>query len=133
MDALGSISHLDYFIFTYTFTSTELVNRKVSLIARCIVESSVVIKGIDPNTLHVIISRVFKVRDVPRSTLTAIHSQLMRAISEPVIRFSSLAARENEELEAWYKPGSQQKGFEPNGGFIVYRQNDAPDSGEIAD
>jgi len=57
----------------------------------------------------------------------------MRAISEPVIRFSSLTARENEELEAWYKPGSQQKGVEPNGGFIAYRQNDAPDSGEIAD
>ena len=71
MDALGGISHLDYFIFTYTFTSTELVNRKASLIARCIVESSVVIEGIDPNTLRAIISRVFKVRDVPRSTLTA--------------------------------------------------------------
>jgi len=73
VDALGGISRLDYFIFTYT--STEPANRKASFIACCVVESSAVIKGIDHNTLRVIISRAFKAGDVSRSALTAIHSQ----------------------------------------------------------
>jgi len=81
VDGLGGISRLDYFIFTYTFTSTEFANRRASLIACCVVESSAVAKGIDANTLRVIINRAFKAGDVSRSTLTAIHSQLVTAIN----------------------------------------------------
>lgn len=132
MDALGGISRLDYFILTYTFTSSELSRKKASLIACCVVESSAVVKDIDANTLRVIVSRAFKGGNIPHSTLTAIYAQLISAINAPVNRFefSSLSAQEKEDLENWYKPTSQQKGFQPNGGLITYQQDGAVNGGE---
>ena len=122
MDALGGISRLDYFIFTYTFTSTELSRRSASLIACCVVESSASIEGLDANTLRVIISRAFKGGNVPHSTLTAIYTQMATAIESPTARFSAMSIKEKEELETWYRPGFQQTevqqtGFQPQGGF----------------
>ena len=43
------ISWLDYLIFTYTLCSTELVRKKASVIACCVVESSAGVKDIDSN------------------------------------------------------------------------------------
>jgi hypothetical protein len=98
---------LDYYIFTYTFSSTELVRKRTSLIACCVVESSANIKDIDPNTLRVIISRAFRGGDVPRSTLTAIYAQLVMAINEPTDGLS-LTDNEKEVLENWYQPANQK-------------------------
>lgn len=125
---------MDYLIFTYTFTSTELVKREASLIACSVVESSAAVRDLDANTLRVIVSHVFKGGDIPHSTLTAIYTQLVTAINRPTIEFSSLTAEEKEDLETWYKPGFkqtrlrqigfQQTGFQPNGvhnsGEITY-------------
>jgi hypothetical protein len=98
---------LDYLIFTYTFSSTELARRKASLIACCVVESSAVVKDIDANTLRVIISRVFGGRDTPYSTLTAIYDRFAMAINEPVSPLS-LTGKEKEGLEGRYKPANEK-------------------------
>lgn len=107
IDWLGGISRLDYYIFTYTFCSTELARKRISLIAGCVVESSANVRDIDPNTLRVIISRAFRGGDVAHSTLTAIYAQLVTAINEPTDRLS-LTDKEREALEDWYKPNSQK-------------------------
>ena len=100
---LGGVSRLDYFIFTYTFNSTELARRKASLIACCVVESSAVVKNIDANTLRVIISCVFRGQDTPHSTLTTIYNQFAMAINRPVGSLS-LAEMEKGGLDNWREP-----------------------------
>ena len=107
IDWLGGISRLDYYIFTYSFSSTELARKKASVIACCVVESSANIKDIDPNTLRVIISRAFRGGDIPHSTLTAIYAQLAMAINQPANNLS-LTEKEKEALESWYKPINQK-------------------------
>ena len=107
IDWLGGISRLDYYIFTYTFASTELARKKASVIACCVVESSANIKGIDPNTLRVIISRAFRGGDVAHSTLSAIYAQLITAMNEPQDRLS-LTDHERKVLESWYQPTNQK-------------------------
>ena len=114
IDTLGGISRLDYYIFTYSFSATELVKRKVSLVACCVVESSAVVEGLDTNTIRVIISRAFKGGDIPHSTLTAIYAQLATAIHKPTNGFS-LTEREKESLEDWYKPKNTK--LVTNGGY----------------
>ena len=98
---------MDYYILTYTFSSTELARKRASLIACCVVESSASVKDIDPNTLRVIISRAFRGGDIPHSTLTAIYAQLVTAINEPVNSLS-LTDKEKDALENWYKPTNQK-------------------------
>lgn len=98
---------MDYYIFTYTFASTELVRKRTSLIACCVVESSADIKEIDSNTLRVIISRAFRGGDIPYSTLSAIYAQLVTAINQPTNSLL-LTDREKESLEAWYQPSNQK-------------------------
>jgi len=107
IDWLGGISRLDYYIFTYSFCSTELARKKASVIACCVVESSANIKDIDANTLRVIISRAFRGGDIPHSTLSAIYAQLAMAINQPANSLS-LSEKEKEALESWYKPTSQK-------------------------
>ena len=106
---------MDYFIFTYTFASTDLVSKKTSLIAYGVVESSAIVKDIDPNTLRVIISRAFKDGNLPYSNLVAIYTQLNAAMFAPMSQFESLSlkAQEDEELETWYKPATRQNSFKP--------------------
>ena len=108
---------MDYYIFTYTFSSTELVKRDASLLACCVVESSAKIEDIDLNTLRVIVSRAFKGGDIPHSTLTAIYAQLVTAVNEPVNGLS-LTEEEKASLEDWYNPGSQKS--LKNGGFNAF-------------
>ena len=125
LDALGGISRLDYFIFTYTFTSTELSRKRANLIVYC-----VVVRDIDANTLRVIISRAFRGGDTPHSTLTAIYSQLITAINAPVTQF--LTTQEKEELEACHNQKKiQQEGLQPNGGLITYGDGAPPTNKEI--
>ena len=121
LDVLGGISRLDYFLFVYNFTSTDLVTKNVSLVACAVVESSAVIKDIDQNTLRVIISRAFKDGNLPRSILFAIYSQLNAAICAPVNEFTrlSLEAQGKEELKKWYKPEFNQKYIQPNSNLAV--------------
>jgi len=107
IDWLGGISRLDYFIFTYSFCSTELARKRASLIACCVVESSANVKEIDPNTLRVLISRAFRGGDLPHATLTAIYAQLVTAINEPTTGIT-LTEKEKESLETWYKPSTQK-------------------------
>lgn len=98
---------MDYYVFTYTFRSTELVRKRTSLVAACVVESSAHVRDIDPNTLRVIISRAFRGGDIPRSTLAAIYAQLVTAINEPTYGLS-LTDRDKEALENWYKLANQK-------------------------
>lgn len=107
IDWLGGISRLDYYILTYNFCSTELVKKKTSLIACCVVESSANVKEIDCNTLRVLISRAFRSGDIPHSTLTAIYAQLVTAINQPVNDLT-LTEKEKESLAHWYRPSSQK-------------------------
>ncbi|KAF9653445.1 hypothetical protein BDM02DRAFT_3125842 [Thelephora ganbajun] len=108
LDALGGISRLDYFIFTYSFSSSELVKKRASLVACCVVESSAVVKDLDANTLRVIISRTFKGGDVPHFILTAIYSQLILAITGPLTAIV-LSKQEKDDLAEWYKTDSKHK------------------------
>ena len=112
MDILGGISRLDYFIFTYAFAPTDSVAKKTSLVAYCVVESSAIVKDIDSNTLRVIISRAFKDGNL-YPTLVSIYTRLHAAMFAPVSQFESLSlkAQEEEALETWYKPSTQQKGL----------------------
>jgi hypothetical protein len=104
LDALGGISRLDYYIFTYTFTSTELVKKKTSLIACCVVESSAVVKDLDENTLRVIINRAFRQGNIPFRTLAAIYAQLITAVKGPTAGLPGPSIKEQEELEFLYRP-----------------------------
>ena len=126
---------MDYFIFTYTFTSTDLVNKSASLLACCVVESSADISNLDENTIRVIVSRAFK-DGVAHSLLTAICSQLIAAVI-PTRKLSPLSAQQEEELQTWYRPVPKQTGFQPqaSGGLITYPQNGdgaSPASGEFS-
>ena len=114
MDALGGISRLDYFIFTYTFASTSLAAKKTSLVAYGVVESSAIVKDIDPNTLRVIINHAFKGGNLRHSALVKIYVQLNVAMFASVNEFANLSldAEGGEELEAWFKSSTQQKGFQ---------------------
>jgi hypothetical protein len=98
---------LDYCIFTYTFSSTELARRKASLIACCVIESPANIEDVDSNTLRVIVSRAFGGWGIPYSTLTAIYAQLVVTINRPM---SSLSLTEKEKaiLENWYNLGNRK-------------------------
>jgi len=118
IDWLGGISRLDYYIFTYTFSSTELAKRKASLIACCVVESSANIEGLDTNTLRVIVSRAFRGGNISRTTLAAIYAQLIKAIHDPV-KGLSLTDQEKQALECWYNQFTPQfqTGFFPQGNF----------------
>jgi len=108
IDWLGGISRLDYYIFTYTFCSTELVKKRTSLIACCVVESSADVRDIDSNTLRVLISRAFRGGDIPHATLTAIYAQLVTAINQPADCLS-LTEKEKESLEKYYNPPQEKK------------------------
>jgi len=125
IDWLGGISRLDYYIFTYTFCSTELVKKKTSLIACCVVESSANVTEIDCNTLRVLISRAFRGGDIPHSTLTAIYAQLVTAINQPVNDLT-LTEKEKESLAYWYRPSNQK--LLANGAAT----NDSEQSGDAA-
>ena len=117
---------MDYYIFTYTFSSTELVKKKASLLACCVVESSAQIDDVDLNTLRVIVSRAFRGGDIPYATLTAIYAQLATVTNRPANGFS-LTDEEKVSLENWYNPGGQKSltngdsnggdNTSPNGGF----------------
>ena len=125
---------MDYFIFTYTFTSTDLVNKNASLPACCVVESSADTSNLDENTIRVIVSRAFE-DGVAHSLLTAICSQLIAAVI-PTKKFSPLTAQQEEELQTWYRPAPRQTGFQSqaSGGLITYPQNGegaSPTSGEF--
>ena len=98
---------MDYYILTYTFCSTELVKKKTSLIACCVVESSANVQEIDSNTLRVLISRAFRGGDIPHATLTAIYAQLVTAINQPANDLT-LTEKEKESLARWYKPSNQK-------------------------
>jgi len=108
IDSLGGISRLDYYILTYTFSSSELVKKQASLVACCVVESSADIgSGLDANTMRVLISRTFKGMGVPRPLLTAMHTQVviaMRATEEKL----TLTGEEEESLASWYKSADQK-------------------------
>lgn len=107
IDALGGISRLDYLIFTYSFSSTELAKKRTCLVACCVVESSANIDDIDTNTLRVVISRAFRGGDLPYSTLSTIYAQLVSTITTPVTALS-LTEQEKECLVNWYKPNNQK-------------------------
>jgi len=102
IDWLGGISRLDYYFFVYTFCSSELVKKKTSLIAVCVVESSAEIKDIDDNTLRVIIARAFRGGNVSRGVLSAIYTQLVMAMKQPNETLS-LTDDDREALSSWYK------------------------------
>jgi len=102
IDWLGGISRLDYYFFVYTFCSSELVRKRTSLIAACVVESSAVVKGMDDNTLRVIIARAFRGGDVPRGVLSAIYTQLTIAMKQPNNALS-LTDDDKQALSGWYK------------------------------
>ncbi|KAF9653446.1 hypothetical protein BDM02DRAFT_3265650 [Thelephora ganbajun] len=131
MDPFGGISRLDYFILTYSFRTSELSNKKASLVACCVVESSAVVKDLDANTLRVIISRTFKGGNVPYSMLTAIHSQLITAIKEPKEGYRFTKQEEND-LVNWYKakspPTAHQHHDTPHGahGTSPVKHHDTP-------
>lgn len=124
LNAHGRVSRLDYFIFNYTFSSTELARRKASLIAFCVIESSAVVKDIDANTLRVMINGVFRGRNTRRTTLTAIYNQFAMAINRPVGSLS-LAEKEKEkeglESLSWREPINRElpAGGNSSGGDIV--------------
>ncbi|KAF9653424.1 hypothetical protein BDM02DRAFT_3125829 [Thelephora ganbajun] len=125
MDPLGGISRLDYFIFTYSFRTSELIRREACLVACCVVESSAVVTDLDANTLRVIISRTFKGGDVPYSMLTAIHSQLITAIKEPKEGYKFTKQEEND-LVNWYKAKPQQKVLHQGSVSTTHQHHDTP-------
>jgi len=108
IDLLGGISRLDYYILTYTFACSGLAEKQASLVACCVVESSADIGcGLDANTMRVLISRTFKGMGVPRSLLTAMHTQVvisMKAATEKL----TLTGEEEESLAGWYKSSDQK-------------------------
>ena len=108
IDWLGGISRLDYYILTYTFSSSELVKKQASLVASCVVESSADIgSGLDANTMRVLISRTFKGMGVPRSLLTAMHTQAVTAMTATVGKLT-LTDEDEESLASWYKSADQK-------------------------
>lgn len=126
---------MDYFIFTYNFCSTELQNKKTSLVACCVVESSADISEIDQNTLRVIISRAFRGGDIRNSTLNAIYAQLIAAIKVTATgsEFSSLSIEDKEDLERLYNGESfNRKVDQSNCGAFSYKQSaaDREDKGD---
>lgn len=98
---------MDYYFLTYTFTSTELVKKRASLVACCIVESSADVRDLDANTLRVLIARFFKAGIVPRKTLTAMHTQVLAAVNEQVEDLT-MTETEKESLEVWFKSADQK-------------------------
>ena len=110
MDALGGISRLDYFIFTYTFASTSLAAKKTSLVAFGVVESSAIVKDIDPNTLRVIVNRAFRGGNLRHRTLVKIYVQLNVAMFASVneLKTSLLEAQGEEELEDWFESSTRR-------------------------
>ena len=108
IDWLGGISRLDYYILTYTFACSGLAEKQASLVACCVVESSADIgSGLDANTMRVLISRTFKGMGVPRSLLTAMHTQTVTAMKTTMENLS-LTGEEEENLASWYKSSNQK-------------------------
>ena len=108
IDWLGGISRLDYYILTYTFACSGLADKKASLVACCVVESSADIGGgLDANTMRVLISRTFKGMGVPRSLLTAMHTQAVTAMNTTMENLS-LTDKEEDSLASWYKSADQK-------------------------
>ena len=107
LDVLGGISRLDYYIFTYKFASADLVAKKTCLVAYAVVESSAVVKDIDPNTLRVIINRTFKDGNLPYTDLLGIYAQLYAAMFGPTNRAQRLSVkvRGEDEAETGYNAG----------------------------
>ena len=76
--------------------------------ACCVVESSADIgSGLDANTMRVLISRTFKGMGVPRSLLTAMHTQTVTAMKTTMENLS-LTGEEEENLASWYKSSNQK-------------------------
>ena len=108
IDLLGGISRLDYYILTYTFSSSELSRKQASLVACCVVESSADIgNGLDANTMRVLISRTFKGMGVPRSLLTAMHTQVVNAMNATTENLT-LTGEQEESLASWYKSADEK-------------------------
>jgi len=108
IDLLGGISRLDYYILTYTFACSGLAEKKASLVACCVVESSADIGcGLDANTMRVLISRTFKGMGVPRSLLTAMHTQVVTAMKATTENLT-LTSEQEQSLASWYKSADQK-------------------------
>ena len=98
---------MDYYIFTYNFASADLVAKKASLIAYAVVESSAVVKDIDPNTLRVILSRTLKDGNIPYIELLRIYAQLHAARFGSLGRFQRISTNVHGEYatETGYNAG----------------------------
>lgn len=99
---------MDYYILTYTFSCSALADKRASLVACCVVESSADIGcGLDANTIRVLISRTFKDAGIPRSLLTAMYTQAMTAMNVAVDNLA-LTEEEKQSLANWYMPTNQK-------------------------